>query len=83
MSTNLRLLQYKWLSRQYITPVKLHHFHLNIPEVCYKCTKGNSFWVIILNSVSQIIGKVIPLDPRVCILHIYPLYYEITKKDCY
>ncbi len=45
MSTHLRLLQYKWLRRQYITPLKLHHFNPNIPDICYTCKqeKGTLF----------------------------------------
>ncbi len=94
MSTHLRLLQYIWLSIQYITLVKLHHFNPNIPDICYKCeqekgtlfhcmwecTKVNSFGGKILN-ISQIIRKVIPLDPRLCILHICPLNFNITKHE--
>lgn len=37
INTRFRLLQYKWLFRTYITPVKLHHFNSNIPDVCVKC----------------------------------------------
>ncbi len=93
MSTHLRLLQYKWLRRQYITPLKLHHFNPNIPDICYtckqekgtlfqwECTKVKCFWGKILNIISQIIGKVSSLDPRLCILHICPLNFNITKHE--
>ncbi len=82
MSTHLRLLQYKWLRRQYITPLKLHHFNPNIPDICYtckqekgtlfqwECTKVKCFWGKILNIISQIIGKVSSLDPRLCITYL-------------
>ncbi len=43
INTHLRLLQYKWLSRQYITPVKLQNFNPNIPDACYKCKPDNLF----------------------------------------
>ncbi len=45
MNTHLRLRQYKWLRRQYITSVRLHHFNPKIPDVCYKCKqeKGTLF----------------------------------------
>ncbi len=36
----------------------------------------NCFWVKILNIESQIIGKVTPLDPRLCILH-----FKMTKHE--
>ncbi len=47
----------------------------------WECTKVNCFWGKILNIISQIIGKVIPLDPRLCILHICPLNFNITKHE--
>ena len=37
ISTRCKLLQYKWLLRTYITPVKLHRFNPNIPDDCFKC----------------------------------------------
>ena len=54
-TTALKLIQYKWLFRTYVTPVKLHH---NIPDSCTKysnnvgsllhclheCQKNLSFW---------------------------------------
>ncbi len=39
------------------------------------------FWGKILNIISQIIGKVSSLDPRLCILHICPLNFNITKHE--
>jgi len=79
-----------------MTPVKLHHFNPNIPDMCYKCkqekgtlfhcmweicTKVNCFWFKILNIISQIISKAIPLDPKLCILHVCPLNFKITKHE--
>ena len=45
VNTHSILLQYKWLSRRHITPVKLHHFNPNIPDTCIKCShqKGSLF----------------------------------------
>ena len=45
INTRFRLLQYKWLMRVYITPVKLNKYNKNIPDVCTKCTgmKGTLF----------------------------------------
>ena len=37
INTRFKLLQYKWLMRMYISPVKLHHMSTNIPDVCTKC----------------------------------------------
>jgi len=33
----LKLLQYKWLTKVYITPEKLNHMSSNIPDICTKC----------------------------------------------
>lgn len=86
INVHSKLLQYKWLTRQYLTPSILHHFNPNIPDTCIKCgdQKGSLFhcmwecsvvtvfWKKVLHLLSQIIGKVIPLDPGLCILNIYP-----------
>ncbi len=47
----------------------------------WECTKINCFCGKILNIISKIIGKVIPLDPRLCILHICPLNLNINKHE--
>lgn len=36
INTKLKSLQYKWLMRVYITPVKLNHISPNIPDICVK-----------------------------------------------
>ena len=93
VNTHSILLQYKWLSREYITPVKLHHFSPNIPDICIKCgqQKGSlfhciwscpqaaRFWREVLNIIVRIIGKVMPTDPKLCILNIYPDNCVITN----
>ena len=45
VNTRLKLLQYKWLMRTYITPVKLKSFSSNNSDMCYKCNqyKGSLF----------------------------------------
>ena len=44
-NTRLRLLQFNWLMRTYITPDKLHKFYENIPDTYIKCEqeKGTLF----------------------------------------
>lgn len=93
-NTNSKLLQYKWLTRQYITPVKLHHFNPNIPDTCIKCTsqRGSlfhcmwacprvlAFWKDVLIVIGQMIGKKIPLNPKMCILNIYPEDFVIPNN---
>ena len=37
INTRLKLLQYEWLMRMHITPVKSHHISANIPDVCTEC----------------------------------------------
>ncbi len=37
INTRCRILQYKWMMRTYITPVKLHRINPNIPDNCAKC----------------------------------------------
>lgn len=39
INTRLRLLQYKWTMRTYITPVQLNKYNSNIPDLCTKCMK--------------------------------------------
>lgn len=39
ISSRCKLLQYKWLFRTYITPVKLHNFNPDIPDTCIRCTE--------------------------------------------
>ncbi|CAI5697250.1 unnamed protein product [Oreochromis niloticus] len=81
-----QLLQYKWLTRQYITLSKMHYFNSNILDTCikcgvdrgslfhciWKCPHVKIFWEKVINLLSQIIGDVIPLHLKICILNIYP-----------
>ena len=92
-STRLRLLQYNWLMRTYVTPVKLHQFNNDIPDVCVKCnSKGtllHCMWecreiVLFWNEISQIIYKMLnvrlPLDPKFFILGLYPETLVVRKE---
>ena len=38
-NARLKLLQYNWLMRTYITPEKLHKYNSAIPDICVKCEK--------------------------------------------
>ena len=94
VNTNSKLLQYKWISRLYITPAKLHHFNPNIPDTCFKCKdqKGTlfhcmwecqktlSFWSKVVDLASQISGRKVPLSPKLCLLNIYPEDFTTSKK---
>ena len=85
INTRLKLLQYKWLMRTYVTPVKLNKFNGSIPDVCFKCNdKGTffhcvwecahikNFWKEISHFINQSISVDLPLLPVVFILGIYP-----------
>jgi len=86
INTRLKLIQYKWLMRVYITPAKLHHISPNIPDVCVKCLteKGTLihflwecskilvFWENVVKCLSRMVKCNIPLKSTICILGIYP-----------
>jgi len=95
INTRFKLLQYKWLMRVYITPVKLHHFSPNTPDVCVKCLteKGTLihclwecpkillFWENVVKCLSWMTKCNIPLRPTICILGIYPKDTIKTTKQ--
>lgn len=95
INTRLKLLQYKWLIRVYITPVKLHHISPNIPDICVKCLnqKGTLihclwecpnvevFWGNVVKCLSRMVENNIPLRPKICILRIYPKDFVRTTKQ--
>lgn len=97
INSRLRLLQYKWLMRVYVTPVKLNQYNPNIPDTCTKCgeEKGTffhciwecreikAFWVAITQTVKDIISKNLPLDPSFIILGLYPKNMGFTKSEQY
>lgn len=97
INSRLRLLQYKWLMRVYVTPVRLNQYNPNIPDNCIKCgeEKGTlfhcfwecreikAFWVIIMQTVKDIITKTLPLDPSFIILGLYPKHIRFTKNEQY
>ncbi len=39
---NLTLIQYNWIMRTYITPVRLNIINQNIPDTCIKCSVDKS-----------------------------------------
>lgn len=94
INTKGKLLQYKWLFRTYITPVKLNHFNPNIPDYCYKCNtergtllhciwecqKLQTFWKDTLCLISRLTECKIPLEPKLCLLHIYPKEFVASVK---
>lgn len=95
VSSTLKLLQYKWLMRTYITPVKLHKFNDNIPDTCIKCDeargtlfhciwecgKVKTFWQDVVNMIDQILSKKLPLNPKLFILGLYPTIPLLQSKE--
>lgn len=94
INTRGRLLQYKWLFRTYITPVKLNHFNPNIPDNCFKCNiergtlfhcicecqKLQTFWKDTLCLISRLTECIIPVEPKLCLFHIYPKDFVANAK---
>lgn len=76
INTKCRLIQYKWLLRTYITPVKWHHFDSKLSDKCYKCktetgnlvhclwecTQLQTFWHEVLVYSSKLIVFTLPVD---------------------
>lgn len=95
INTRLKLLQYKWLTRVYITPVKLHHMYSNIPDTCIKChndkgtlfhclwecPKIQKFWSEVIRCMSEAFTIKIPLCAKLCVLGIYPEGFTQTQKQ--
>lgn len=95
INSRLRLLQYKWLMRVYVTPQKLNQYNPNIPDTCSKCgeEKGTlfhciwecreikTFWIAIKQTVKDIILKEFPLEPSFIILGIPPKKSRCTTND--
>ena len=85
ISTRLKLLQYKWLTRMYITPVKLHHMSVNIPDICikcvnekgtlihclWKCPKIQDFWKDVVKCLSKI-----SFSAKLCVFGIFPVDFS-------
>lgn len=94
VNTRLKLLQYKWLTRVYITPEILNHISCNIPDTCTKCgnhkgtlvhcvwecVKIQMFWQEVIQCLTETFHIKIPLSAKLCILGVYPEGLMQTKK---
>ena len=47
----------------------------------WSCPQVVRFWKKVLKIIGLIIGKVIPTDPKLCILNIYPVHFVITNDE--
>uniref|UniRef100_A0A3Q3BY06 Reverse transcriptase zinc-binding domain-containing protein n=1 Tax=Haplochromis burtoni TaxID=8153 RepID=A0A3Q3BY06_HAPBU len=94
INTCFKLLQYKWLMRTYITPVKLHHMSNDIPDICTKCLvekgtllhclwecpKIQDFWKDVIKYLSEVFKVKIPLKGKLYVLGIYPREFKQSGK---
>lgn len=95
INTRLRLIQYKWIMRLYTTPVKLNRFNPQIPDLCFKCSEYQGtlfhclwecdeiqkFWRRVIHYISQITSTLIPLNPKLCVLGVYPVNCILTSRE--
>lgn len=94
-NTRLKLLQYNWLMRTYVTPEKLNKYNNAIPDTCTKCNREKGtlyhciwqcteiqlFWQEVKHHLQNILHINIPLVPRLFILGLYPSTFKIRKSQ--
>ena len=94
INVRLKLIQYKWLMRTYVTPVDLNRYNKNIPDICTKCLefegtlfhciwqgrKIKTFWEE-LREILKIISKQILLDPKLFLLGLFPEKHNYSKNE--
>lgn len=83
LNTNLQLIQYKTLHRTHLTQNRLHKMKFSETDICSQCTLGCtdsyfhatwdctpvcSFWSSVTDKLSTIFGRIIPLNPLLCLL---------------
>lgn len=85
-NSNLKLIQYNWIMRTYITPVRLNKINENIPDTCIKCSdekgtllhcmwncpKVQEFWKEVAIFISQMVFVNLPMKPEIFVLGIIP-----------
>ncbi len=94
-NTRLRLLQYNWLMRVYITPEKLNKFNSKIPDLCDRCWKDKGtllhclwmcprikeFWEEVRVTVQEVLSIRIELEPKFFLLGLYPKGHNINHHE--
>ena len=92
-NTRLKLLQFNWLMRVYITPEKLNKFNRQIPDLCNKCRedkgtlfhclwscpKISEFWEEVRALLQKILSTRLAMEPKLFLLGLYPAGLNI---DC-
>lgn len=95
VNTRLKLIQYNWIMRTYISPEKLNRFDPNIPDLCYKCNTHERtlhqyvwdcpeikvFWSSVMHLISWITLSTIPHCLKLCLLSIDPEICALSKKE--
>lgn len=95
INARLRIIQYKWLMRMYVTPIELNRYDPNIPDICTKCTEDRGtlfhclwhcriiikFWEEIRVIIEKIVSKSISLDPKLFLLGLYPEKHNFSKYE--
>lgn len=95
VSVRLKLLQYKWLMRTYITPTLLHKYNDNIPDTCIKCSKFKgdlyhciwecehifTFWKGVKDMIKEILNISLTLSAKSFVLHLYPLELSLRRRE--
>jgi len=95
ISSRMKLLQYKWLMRTYITPVKLSQWSPDVPDTCIKCLEGKgtlyhcvwycpkikNYWKEIVLTLTEIVGVKVLHQAKRCILGIYPENLMVNPKE--
>lgn len=95
INTRLRLLQYNWIMRTYITPVRLNKFNPNIPDLCFKCNKFpgtffhcvweceeiQKFWAEVTQCISQFTSSQVTTCPMLCVLNLYAENCSLSVKE--
>ena len=94
-NTRLKLLQYNWLMRVYITPEKMNKINADIPDTCYRCGKDKGtlfhclwtcpkvkeFWEEVRRELQEILSIEIKLDPKLFLLGLYPPGHRIKRSE--
>lgn len=87
-NTPLRLLQYNWIMRTYITLVKLHKCDPNTPDLCVKCNMhlGTLYHCLeecaessVLRYMSEMTSTPIPLIPKLA-AHNWPSVVRVKPS---
>ncbi len=95
VNTHLKLIQYNWIMRTYITPERLNKMNPNIPDVCVKynvekgtlfycfwnCPEIRKFWNEVVKCISQMTLNPVPDCPELCILNLYSEDCMLNSKE--